>query len=81
MAHSGEYPFATTVTLAGHDSTNLKDVVPTVMLFVPSEGGISHNERDYTRDSDLAAGADVLTRVLAALVVAPLGGERTGTAG
>lgn len=35
-------------TLAGHDSTNLKDLVPTVMLFVPSVDGISHNEREYT---------------------------------
>ena len=32
------------MTVAGHDSTNLKDHVPTVMLFVPSVEGISHNE-------------------------------------
>jgi N-carbamoyl-L-amino-acid hydrolase len=53
-----------TVTLAGHDSTNMKDVVPTVMLFVPSENGVSHNEREYTKDADLVAGVEALERIL-----------------
>jgi N-carbamoyl-L-amino-acid hydrolase len=26
----------------------MKGIVPTVMLFVPSVAGISHNEREYT---------------------------------
>ncbi|MEV0700240.1 M20 family metallo-hydrolase [Saccharopolyspora sp. NPDC050389] len=51
-------------TLAGHDSTNLKDVVPTVMLFVPSVEGISHNEREYTKDEDICTGVDLLTGVV-----------------
>lgn len=51
-------------TRAGHDSTNLKDRVPTIMLFVPSVNGISHNELEYTADSDLVQGADMLTGVL-----------------
>lgn len=51
-------------TLAGHDSINMKDVVPTVMLFVPSVDGISHNEREYTNDDDACAGVDMLTRVV-----------------
>lgn len=55
------------LTLAGHDSTNLKDLVPTVMLFVPSVEGISHNEREFTRDEDLLAGLDLLTEVVAQL--------------
>lgn len=55
---------ARTVTLAGHDSTNLKDVVPSIMLFVPSEGGISHNTREYTTDEDLMAGAEALEQIL-----------------
>jgi beta-ureidopropionase / N-carbamoyl-L-amino-acid hydrolase len=55
-------------TLAGHDSTNLKDVVPTIMLFVPSVNGISHNELEYTADSDLVRGADMLTGVLDRLI-------------
>ncbi|WP_026536065.1 M20 family metallo-hydrolase [Arthrobacter sp. H14] len=50
-------------TLAGHDSTNMKDIVPTIMLFVPSAEGISHNEREFTNDADMLAGVDLLTEV------------------
>ncbi|MCH8565263.1 M20 family metallo-hydrolase [Nesterenkonia sp. LB17] len=52
------------MTIAGHDSTNMKDKVPTVMLFVPSVDGISHNVNEYTRDEDLIAGVDHLAGVL-----------------
>ncbi|SJM67288.1 Beta-ureidopropionase [Gulosibacter sp. 10] len=55
-------------TVAGHDSTNMKDVVPTIMLFVPSVEGISHNERELTRDEDMTAGVDLLTEVLRRVV-------------
>ncbi|TFD07639.1 M20 family metallo-hydrolase [Cryobacterium sp. TMT1-66-1] len=57
----------TMMTLAGHDSTNMKDVVPTVMLFVPSVDGISHNEGELTLDADVRAGVDMLTEVVARL--------------
>ncbi|MDJ0441495.1 M20 family metallo-hydrolase [Rhodococcus qingshengii] len=52
------------MTVAGHDSVNMKDVVPTVMLFVPSVDGISHNEGEFTQDSDVCAGVDLLTETL-----------------
>ena len=52
------------MTLAGHDSTNMKDLVPTVMLFVPSVDGISHNEHEYTTDEDIVAGLAMLTEVV-----------------
>ena len=55
-------------TLAGHDSTNMKDLVPTVMLFIPSVDGISHAEAEYTRDEDLCTGVDVLTETLARML-------------
>ncbi|KAB1662304.1 M20 family metallo-hydrolase [Pseudoclavibacter chungangensis] len=64
VAESLELPYGEVRTLAGHDSTNLKDVVPTIMLFVPSVEGISHNEREYTSDDDLLAGVAMLTGVL-----------------
>lgn len=60
------------MTLAGHDSTNMKDLVPTVMLFVPSVDGISHNEHEYTKDEDLVAGLAQLTEVLERLVAGEL---------
>lgn len=56
------------MTVAGHDSTNMKEFVPTVMLFVPSVDGISHNEGEYTEPGDLVAGLDVLTGVVRRLV-------------
>jgi N-carbamoyl-L-amino-acid hydrolase len=55
-------------TLAGHDSTNLKDLVPTIMLFVPSVEGISHNEREYTSDEDMVHGLRLLEAVVAKAV-------------
>lgn len=55
-------------TRAGHDSTNLKDLVPTIMLFVPSVDGISHSELEYTHDRDLRHGVDLLTGVLDRLI-------------
>ncbi|GAB2622592.1 M20 family metallo-hydrolase [Pseudactinotalea suaedae] len=54
-------------TIAGHDSTNLKDVVPTVMLFVPSVDGIAHNEGELTSDEDCLAGLRLLTEVVVAM--------------
>ncbi|GAA1315123.1 M20 family metallo-hydrolase [Leucobacter albus] len=55
------------MTVAGHDSTNMKDLVPTVMLFVPSVDGVSHNLNEYTRDEDLVAGVEHLTGVIGRL--------------
>lgn len=60
------------LTVAGHDSINMKKIVPTVMLFVPSVDGTSHNEREFTRDEDLVAGLDVLTEVVRRLAVGDL---------
>ncbi|RWZ52894.1 Zn-dependent hydrolase [Labedella phragmitis] len=58
------YSHRRSATVAGHDATNMKEIVPTVMLFVPSVDGISHNEREFTSDADMLAGLDVLTAVL-----------------
>jgi N-carbamoyl-L-amino-acid hydrolase len=55
-------------TMAGHDSVNLRDVVPTVMLFVPSVEGVSHNEREHTTDDQMLAGVRMLTATTRATV-------------
>ncbi len=55
-------------TLAGHDATNMKERVPTLLFFVPSVGGISHSELELTTTDDLVAGLSVLEDVLAHLV-------------
>lgn len=49
---------------AGHDAMNAQAVAPTGMLFVPSEDGISHSPREYTRPSDLHLGTRVLDSAL-----------------
>lgn len=59
-------------TVAGHDSTNMKEHYPTVMLFIPSVDGISHNEAEYTTDEDCLAGLALFTRVVEELVVGKL---------
>jgi N-carbamoyl-L-amino-acid hydrolase len=52
---------------AGHDSQMLAAVCPACMIFTPSAGGISHNIDEYTKPEDLAAGADVLLRLVTEL--------------
>jgi N-carbamoyl-L-amino-acid hydrolase len=48
------------VSGAGHDSVYISRVAPTTMIFVPSRGGISHNEAEWTTQEQCAAGAQVL---------------------
>ena len=49
---------------AGHDACNLATAVPTAMIFVPCERGISHNESENAKPADLADGASVLMHVI-----------------
>jgi N-carbamoyl-L-amino-acid hydrolase len=48
------------VSGAGHDACYVARVAPTAMIFVPCEGGISHNEVENADPKHLAAGCDVL---------------------
>ncbi len=52
---------------AGHDAQMLAAICPACMIFVPSEGGISHNVEEYTAAEHCAAGADVMLRLVAEL--------------
>ncbi len=45
---------------AGHDSVHTSDVAPTGMIFVPCEGGVSHNEAERITPEQAEAGANVL---------------------
>ncbi len=49
---------------ASHDAVNLHLCCPTGMIFVPCEGGISHNEKENAALGDLHAGTQVLAEVL-----------------
>jgi N-carbamoyl-L-amino-acid hydrolase len=48
------------VSGAGHDACNLSAVVPTSMVFVPCEGGLSHNEAEAITAQQAETGANVL---------------------
>ena len=52
------------VSGAGHDAIYMARVTPTSMIFVPCEGGISHNEIENAKPQDLAAGCNVLLNVM-----------------
>jgi N-carbamoyl-L-amino-acid hydrolase len=45
---------------AGHDAQILANFIPTGMILVPSQGGISHNPKEFTRWEDCVNGANVL---------------------
>jgi len=49
---------------AGHDAQMFAPNCPAAMIFVPSKDGISHNVREYTAPQEIAAGANVLLRVM-----------------
>jgi N-carbamoyl-L-amino-acid hydrolase len=54
------------VSGAGHDACYVARVAPTAMIFVPCEGGISHNEIENADPADLAAGCAVLLNAVLA---------------
>ncbi|WP_321883057.1 Zn-dependent hydrolase [Paraburkholderia bannensis] len=49
---------------AGHDAQMMARIAPAAMIFVPSQGGISHNPREHTDDAQLIDGARVLLDVV-----------------
>ena len=52
------------VSGAAHDAVYMARIAPTAMVFVPCEGGISHNEIENAKPQDLADGCDVLLRAV-----------------
>ena len=52
------------VSGAGHDSVYLSRVAPTSMIFVPCEGGLSHNEAENAKPEELEAGCNVLLHAM-----------------
>ena len=52
------------VSGAGHDAVYIARIAPTAMIFIPCEGGISHNELENATPEDLAAGCNVLLQAV-----------------
>ena len=59
-AEAHGYPARKIVSGPGHDSAYVARVAPTSMIFVPCEGGLSHNEAEKSEPGQVAAGANVL---------------------
>ena len=49
---------------AGHDAQEVGRITDMGMIFVPSRGGISHSEAEYTPPEQCTQGADVLLNTL-----------------
>jgi len=54
-------------TVAGHDAVSMAGLCPSVMLVVPSVGGLCHNPAEFTHPADVALGVELLTRLLTRL--------------
>ena len=52
------------VSGAGHYAIFLAELGPAGMIFVPCEGGISHNEIENAESAHLEAGCNVLLQVM-----------------
>ena len=52
---------------AGHDACNMSRTYPTGMVFVPSVNGLSHNEAEFTSQTDCVSGVKVLAQAVANL--------------
>ena len=49
---------------AGHDAQAIARIAPMGMIFIPSQGGISHTPEEYSRPTDIVKGANVALRTL-----------------
>lgn len=56
------------ISYAGHDAQILSQSLPCAMIFVPSQGGISHNPREFTEWEDIEAGANVMLQTILRLL-------------
>jgi len=60
----GGFPHMDIISGAGHDAVYMAGVAPSAMIFVPCEGGISHNEIENAEPEHLADGCQVLLNAI-----------------
>src|SRR5690606_8760665 len=51
---------------AGHDAAFISHIAPACMVFIPCRGGRSHAPEEWTEQSQIANGADVILHALLA---------------
>ncbi|MCR9086978.1 MAG: Zn-dependent hydrolase [Rhodobacteraceae bacterium] len=54
------YPRMQLDTIGGHDAVAVNDIMPSIVIAVPSVNGVIHRNDEFTSLEDLAAGANVL---------------------
>lgn len=59
-----EYAAKPMVSGAGHDACHVASVCPTSMIFIPCEGGLSHNEAESITQRQASIGANVLLHAM-----------------
>lgn len=64
---SGE-PYMTVHSGAAHDTMNVADHVPSAMIFVPCEEGISHSPQEKADPADAALAAEIMLGAINSLV-------------
>ncbi len=52
------------LSAAGHDARHMAPLCPSAMIFIPCRDGVSHAEHEWAEPDHVAAGANVLLRVL-----------------
>jgi len=51
-------------SFAGHDSRETAKKIPSALIFIPSQGGISHSPKEFTSDDDINNGVSVLLEII-----------------
>ena len=59
-AEQSHYSTRDCVSGASHDAAYMQSIVPSAMIFVPSQDGLSHNELEHSTLDHCGAGAQVL---------------------
>lgn len=60
---------------AGHDAQIISRMCPAGMIFVPSVAGLSHNVKEFTKSTDIEAGANLLLNMMIELANGQILGE------
>lgn len=60
---------------AGHDAMNMAKRWPASMIFIPSFDGLSHHPDEYTDKADIAAGIELLEKVVRTSAIISTGEE------
>jgi N-carbamoyl-L-amino-acid hydrolase len=59
-----DYSAREMISGAGHDACNIAEVAPISMIFIPCEGGLSHNEAENIQPNQAQAGANILLHAI-----------------